>query len=217
MSQRPRLLIVDDEPIHRAFATIVLESVGWAVDEATDGAAALRAIAQTRYAVILLDITMPGADGFAVARTIRRDRARDPAVPILAFTSLSGEAIARQVADAEMDGHIAKPISASGLIERLARWWPQDTDPARARLAAAFGAHEIAALNENFRAQLDEALAAIDAPGIEAVAHRIAGVAGTLGFAEVHESWLALSEQRDDARDRAASAARRTLRMLAHR
>ncbi len=212
MSRPPRLLIVDDEPVHRASVTRVLGSAGWAVDEAADGAAALRAIEATRYAVVLLG--MPGADGFEVARVIRAGHGADPAVPILAVTALSGPDVMRRVEDAGMDGHIARPIPPAALIERLARWWPVSTSPARARLAAAFGAAEIGALDESFRAQLVDALARIDQPGVAALAHRIAGVAGTLGFTDVHDAWLALSEGAPGARRRAANAAHRTLRAL---
>lgn len=210
----PRLLIVDDEPVHRAFATIVLGSVGWTVDEAEDGATALRAIAATRYDLVLLDIGLPDEDGLGIARTIREDQAIDPSVPILAFTSLNADAVARRAEAVGMDGYIAKPISAAELIERVSPWWPQPTSPTQMRLAAAFGAREMAALNNSFRAQLDDALERIDEPGIVALAHRIAGVAGTLGFMDVHATWLALSEGRDGARNRAAAAARRTLRLL---
>ncbi len=214
MSHEPRLLIVDDEPVHRAFVTLVLESAGWTVDEAADGASALHAIAASRYAVILLDITMPGMDGFEIARAIRAGGTDESAVPILAFTSLSGPDLMGRIEAAEMDGHIAKPIPPPALIERLAPWWPLAMTPARSRLAAAFGAAEIAALNESFRTQLVDALARIDDPDVAVLAHRIAGVAGTLGFMDVHDSWLALSEDAHGARGQAVRAARRALRAL---
>ena len=217
MSHEPRLLIVDDEPVLRGFVMLVLRSAGWLVDEAPDGAAALRAVARTRYAVVLLDIAMPGADGFEVARAIRGGDAADRETPILAFTSLSGPDVMRRVEAAGMDGHIAKPIAPAALIERLSHWWPLPMTETRTRLVSAFGAREIAALDQSLRAQLADALARIEQPDIAALAHRIAGVAGTLGFMDVHDSWLALSEGQAGARRRAASAARRALRALAIR
>jgi two-component system OmpR family response regulator len=215
MSQEARVLIVDDEPAHRAFVKLVLEAAGWTVDEAIDGASALIAVAAARYAVVLLDIGMPGLDGFEVARAIRGGRDTESAIPIIAFTSLSGASLASRAAAAGMDGHFGKPISAPALIERLEPWWPLPVSAVRTRLVATFGDVEIAALNTSLRAQLADALERIDDPDVAPLAHRIAGVAGTLGFMDVHEAWLALSEGEDGARDRALSTARRTLHALA--
>lgn len=207
-----KLLVVDDQRVHRAFARAALSSAGWTVDEVPDGEAALRAIACQRYDLILLDIQMPGMDGYDTARAIRRGA--DPDIPILAYTALVGAAAEAASRAAGMDGHIVKPLPAADLAARLSAWAPSANRGGHDRLAATFGTAEVERLIGHFGEQLAEALARIDEPDGGARAHRIAGLAGTLGFPEVHAQWLALSEGLDAARADAAAVARRALRAI---
>ncbi len=76
-----RLLFVDDDPILREFAHVNLASPSTAVDLAASGDEALRRLREQRYDVVLLDLEMPGTDGFAVLAAMRDDPAlRDVAV-----------------------------------------------------------------------------------------------------------------------------------------
>ena len=76
-----RLLFVDDDPILREFADVNLASPSTAVDLAASGDEALRRLREQRYDVVLLDLEMPGTDGFAVLAAMRDDPAlRDVAV-----------------------------------------------------------------------------------------------------------------------------------------
>ena len=68
---RPTVLIVDDHPAFRSLARALLESEGFAVvGEAEDGEAAIAAVAALRPAVVLLDVQLPGLDGFEVAERL---------------------------------------------------------------------------------------------------------------------------------------------------
>ena len=68
-----RLLFVDDDPILREFAQVNLESPSTHVDVATGGDEALQKMARQRYDLVLLDLEMPGMDGFAVLERMRGD------------------------------------------------------------------------------------------------------------------------------------------------
>lgn len=208
-----RILIVDDEAIHRRFARLVLESAQWAVDEADCGGSALTLLGQHRYQLVLLDLQMPGQDGYAVARAVRNGGALDPAVPILAFTSLRGAEMCERIALAGMDGHIPKPTTVDALVAAATPWQGRDgPDPLRQRLSTLFGKEEFGSLIDGFAAQLREAVEAVDGGAEPAdIAHRIAGIAGTLGFPDVSATWLSLSEGDRTAGPAARLAALRAL------
>ncbi len=78
-----RLLFVDDDPILREFAQVNLESPSTHVDVAAGGEDALQRLAVQRYDLVLLDLEMPGMDGFAVLERMRDDPAlRDTPVVV---------------------------------------------------------------------------------------------------------------------------------------
>ncbi|MEZ4317359.1 MAG: response regulator [Myxococcota bacterium] len=85
---RRRILVVDDEADARELTRRALISGGFLVDEVSDGAAALRYLESERPDLILLDLMMPGVDGFTVVREIRKDPEL-AAIPLVVFTSLS--------------------------------------------------------------------------------------------------------------------------------
>ena len=68
-----RILVVDDEPAIRLLCRVNLQADGFTVQEAPDGAAAMKIAREWHPELILLDVMMPGEDGFAVAERIRDD------------------------------------------------------------------------------------------------------------------------------------------------
>lgn len=214
MPDKPCVVVTDDEPIHRRFASKVLTSAGWHVEEAPDGTAALRLLRGSSCALLLLDIQMPPPDGFTVARLVRDSDPAIASMPILAFTTLRGADAQARILAAGMDGYVAKPCTPDALIAAARPWWPECAEPATEKLAAMFGEEELGALLAGFRDQLAEALQQIADPDAAPRAHRIAGIAGTLGFTPVYESWLALSEGDESAIDAAKRSARKALRMI---
>jgi len=215
MLDGPFILVVDDEPANRALAAGILGAAGWQVRQADNGDSAVAAARERRYDLILMDIQMPGRDGFDAARTIRKSDGTGAAVPILAFTAVPpGDAVERARA-AGMDGHIAKPFTPESLLAATDPWRPDGASSPAASLVAIFGAAEIARLLDRFRAQLMETLAADDTPAErKSRAHKIAGISGTLGFAEVSRLWLAVSEGDESAWEEARTAARRAIRQI---
>jgi CheY-like chemotaxis protein len=188
------LLIVDDDPANHAVAGAVLADAGWRIDRADDGVAAVTAANDRQYALILMDIQMPGLDGFGAAKAIRHGTGRSAASPILAFTAAQHIDTDPAFKESGMDGHLAKPFTAETLRNEVGRWMPANASASIAGLATTFGATEIARLLAGFRAQLEAALATEPDTTRYADAHRLAGIAGTLGFPEVSRLWLAVSE-----------------------
>ena len=107
---RPRVLIVDDDPLMRRLARATLEQAEFEVDEAVDGEQAMAMFQTSEPSLVLLDVEMPGIDGFEVCRRIRRtaDAARLPIVMVTGMDDL--ESINRAYESGATD-FISKPIS----------------------------------------------------------------------------------------------------------
>jgi DNA-binding NarL/FixJ family response regulator len=102
----PRVLIIDDHPSFRRFATKLLEVAGFrVVGEAGDGASALAAVRRLRPELVLLDVLLPDMSGFAVAEALAADRHR-PRIVLVSSRSASELGAALQSSSA--DGFIAK-------------------------------------------------------------------------------------------------------------
>ena len=87
MHQKPRILLVDDEPMNVALLEAMMVSRGYEAIPATNGIDALDLIRQENIDLVLLDIMMPEMDGFEVCRRIKEDeRLRD--LPIIMLTAL---------------------------------------------------------------------------------------------------------------------------------
>ena len=115
-----RVLIVDDIPVNRLTLGAFHALYDVEIDEAENGAVAVRKAAETAYDVIYMDIQMPEMDGYAASRAIRAGEAeagRDPAYIVLT-SAHAFEAAITEARDAGMDDAIAKPIRR-GDIERL--------------------------------------------------------------------------------------------------
>jgi CheY-like chemotaxis protein len=85
-----RILLVDDRPENLLALEAILSTLGQTLVRASSGEEALKALLADDYAVILLDVQMPGMDGFETAAHIkRRERTRD--IPIIFLTAISRE------------------------------------------------------------------------------------------------------------------------------
>ena len=73
LQDEARILVVDDDPILRAWAQVNLATPTTEIDLAADGAEALERLKTARYDLVLLDLEMPGLDGFEVLTRIRND------------------------------------------------------------------------------------------------------------------------------------------------
>ena len=118
-----RLLLAEDNAINREIATMVLESLGFSVDEAVDGRQALDLLVQAgpnHYDAVITDIQMPVMDGLALARAIRAGD--DPALASIPIVAMSANAFQEDVKasrEAGMNAHVAKPIDINVLANTL--------------------------------------------------------------------------------------------------
>jgi diguanylate cyclase (GGDEF)-like protein/PAS domain S-box-containing protein len=107
---RPTALIVDDDPVMRMLETETLLQFGFAVREAADGEAALASLAESPPDLILLDVDMPGIDGFTACRRIRQSWDATE-MPVVMVTGMDDVDSITQAYDSGANDFIAKPIN----------------------------------------------------------------------------------------------------------
>jgi two-component system response regulator MprA len=110
------ILVVDDDAPIRRMLDRTLSAVGYAVESAADGGAALAAVERSAPDLIVLDVAMPGLDGLAVCRRLR---ARGLATPVLLLTAR--DALHDRVVglDAGADDYVVKPFETEDLLARV--------------------------------------------------------------------------------------------------
>lgn len=115
-----RILIVDDNVINRKVLTGLVEREGHRTESASSGEEALRAAAERKYDLILMDIEMPGMSGDAAVRRLRAlaDR-KAAATPTIALTGNVREEDIQKYYEANMNGFLAKPIDPAALAQVL--------------------------------------------------------------------------------------------------
>jgi DNA-binding response OmpR family regulator len=111
-----RLLIADDDESVRFALASVLRSEGYHVDEAADGVAAAERGTAGSYALVILDVEMPGMNGLEVCRRIRKLR---PATSILMLTGRAEELDTIAGLDAGADDYVIKPFRVAELLARV--------------------------------------------------------------------------------------------------
>ncbi len=116
-----RILVVDDNPISRELVKEVFSPQDYEVLEASNGQAALARVAETCPDLVLLDIQMPGLDGFGVMRKLRQS----PELAALRIAALTASAMRgeeEKALAAGFDAYITKPIKPADLrsqVEKL--------------------------------------------------------------------------------------------------
>lgn len=111
-----RLLVVDDEPRLAEGLKRGLEAEGFAVDVAHTGTDGLWLAREQEYAAILLDIMLPGMNGYLVCRTLREEQNW---TPVLMLTAKDGEWDQVEGLDTGADDYLTKPFSFAVLLARL--------------------------------------------------------------------------------------------------
>jgi CheY-like chemotaxis protein len=210
--RRGHVLVVEDNDINQLVAMGLLEALGYTADLAADGAEAVSMASTTAYDAVLMDLQMPGMDGFEASRLIR---AREPAgtrVPIVAMTASAIDGERERCLAAGMDDFLTKPVDSARLEAVLrARRQPgaeptpdeeltprPPVDLSRLQELLDLGAEAAPLVEraiENFLTQLPQQLDGIetavrlrDSELLRQLAHRLRGSAlnlGALRFADV--------------------------------
>lgn len=112
------ILIVDDDPAGRQTLESILDEQGYQLEFAENGAQALQMIRQILPDVILLDVMMPGMDGFEVCRQVRSDPAIAE-IPIIMLTALDDRRSFLNGLESGADDYLTKPYDRHELRARL--------------------------------------------------------------------------------------------------
>ena len=123
-----RILLAEDNPVNQEVAEELLGAAGFVVDTAGDGRQAAELALARDYALVLMDMQMPGVDGLDATRRIRA--AGRGELPIIAMTANAFSEDRQACLDAGMNDHIAKPVDPERLYAMLMRWLATPSGPA---------------------------------------------------------------------------------------
>jgi PAS domain S-box-containing protein len=118
-----RILVAEDNPVNHEVALAMLESLGCRVDGVCTGQEAVEAALHVAYDLILMDCQMPGMDGYAATRSIRRnERQGARRIPIVALTAHASKGDRAMCLAVGMDDYLSKPYTQQELRAIVQRW-----------------------------------------------------------------------------------------------
>ena len=119
----PRILVADDDVVFQMVLADLLTNAGYAVDVVSDGRAAIDALLQVDYALLLLDRRMPGMDGLSAARAIRGRQfaVLNSRVPIIALTAVDSADDLAECLEAGVTEQLSKPLDPDLLLAAVQR------------------------------------------------------------------------------------------------
>lgn len=118
MGEKPRALVVEDEPNIRDLVGLHLGLEGFACMAAPDGRDALRLLKEQRYDVVILDLMIPHVDGLAVCRAMRRE-GPNVETPVLMLTARRDESDKVLGLESGADDYLTKPFGVRELVARV--------------------------------------------------------------------------------------------------
>ncbi|MEB3181094.1 MAG: hybrid sensor histidine kinase/response regulator [Nostocaceae cyanobacterium] len=116
-SHSDKILVVDDSPDNVFLIKTILEEEGYAITTAEDGFSALEKVAESPPDLVLLDVMMPGMDGYEVTKRIRKNTDL-PFIPILLITAYDAPSVAQGL-DLGAEDFIRKPVAVEELLARV--------------------------------------------------------------------------------------------------
>jgi two-component system cell cycle response regulator DivK len=112
------ILVVEDQEDNRQILRDLLKSADYEMTEAETGEEAIAAVARQRPGLILMDIQLPGIDGYEATRRIKADPALS-SIPIIAVTSYALSGDEDKCREAGCDGYVSKPYSPRQLLAKV--------------------------------------------------------------------------------------------------
>lgn len=114
------VLLVEDNEDNRTIYTTILRHVGHDVIEASNGEDGIRLALERQPNVILMDVAMPGIDGWEATRRLKGDP-QTARIPVIALTAHAMAEDRQRAVDAGCEGYLAKPIEPRRVVEEVAR------------------------------------------------------------------------------------------------
>ncbi|MBF2098109.1 MAG: response regulator [Gloeomargaritaceae cyanobacterium C42_A2020_066] len=128
LTDRPadlRVLVVEDNPVNQKVFLHILHRLGYTADVAPHGRAALDALDQQPYDVVIMDVQMPEMDGLTATRHLRQRRLAGPWV--IGVTASATEADRDACLAAGMNDYLTKPVRPERFRQALERYWQTRT------------------------------------------------------------------------------------------
>ncbi|MBT9557633.1 MAG: response regulator [Myxococcales bacterium] len=120
-----RILVVEDNDVNSFLMSRVLARLGYDADIVGDGTAALEAMRTGAYALVLMDVQLPGRDGLETTTEWRNGETGGAHLPVIALTANAFEEDRARCLAAGMDDFLTKPLRVDALRVVLQRWMPQ--------------------------------------------------------------------------------------------
>ena len=120
INDKPVVLLAEDDPDQSDMLSEALQDEGYCVDAAFSGDTALKKLFQHDYAVVLMDIRMPGLDGITVLKKYRKEKAGRQS-PVLVVSAFATDSELKQYQQVGADGGFSKPYDLNVLLAAVAR------------------------------------------------------------------------------------------------
>ncbi|MBX7542054.1 ATP-binding protein [Qipengyuania sphaerica] len=212
LRSKARVLLAEDHDVNRMLVVAMLEQLGQQVTIARDGLEAVSsaldaADTDTPFDLVLMDVQMPGCDGYSATRMIRGAGVDQSALPIVALTANAYPEDIAAAFDAGMQAHLAKPLVFEELAEALARWLPveivdeemvaAETAPPRSQchspeMLERWSTRRSEAIDAVSKAVREDAFEGVRIEKLARTVHKLAGTAGIFGEDELGRKAAAL-------------------------
>ncbi len=230
--RRLRVLLVDDNQFNQKVGLAKLEMMGHDAVVAGSGEEALALLAEQSFDLVLMDVQMPGMDGFETTEAIRaRDQESGRHTPIIAMTAHAGTGERERCLERGMDGYVSKPIRDRDLLEAMAEVVPAtagtaplapapaetlDEETTLARVGGNLGLLRelVTAFHSDcgsLMPELQRAIRAGDGAGVSRAAHTLKGMVSFFGAAVATEATRRLEQLGQEGQLAGAEAAFTTL------
>ncbi|MBE9593792.1 MAG: response regulator [Proteobacteria bacterium] len=114
-----KILIVEDDPMNMELFRDLLEVKGYIIYEAVEANEAIEQSRENKFALILMDIQLPGMDGLTATKIIK-EQSKNKNTPIVALTAYAMKGDKERIEGAGCDGYITKPINTKEFPEEVA-------------------------------------------------------------------------------------------------
>ena len=113
------ILLVEDHVMTQMLVKRFLLNCSYTVDAVSDGETAIEYIEKNKYDVVLMDLHLPGIDGFETTEKIRKSQSENKDIPILALTSSAEYEVREKMFETGMNDYIGKPFNPKELYQKV--------------------------------------------------------------------------------------------------